>query len=106
MLQVNVEQDAAVAAAHHQQGEHVERREVEHVVGGLLPVAGEAAVGGALGEVGLLHPDCPEDEELKGAKWAESGHVTQRRCERGLSRREVQQQEVLTANLEHIPAGI
>lgn len=68
MLQVNVQQDAAVAAAHHQQGEHVERGEVEHVVGGLLPAAGEAAVGGALGEVGCLHPDRSEDEELEGAK--------------------------------------
>lgn len=99
MLQVDVQQDAAVAAAHHQQGEHIERSEVEHVVGGLLPVAGEAAVGGALGEVGRLHPDCSEDEELEGAKRAESGHVTQRRCEGGLCRGEVQQQEVLTANL-------
>lgn len=64
MLQVDVQQDAAVAAAHHQQGEHVECGEVEHVVGGLLPAAGEAAVSGALGEVGRLHPDSSEDEEL------------------------------------------
>lgn len=63
-----MQQDAAVAEAHHQQGEHVERGEVEHIVGGLLPAAGKTAVGGALGEVDRLHPDRSEDEQLEGAK--------------------------------------
>lgn len=63
---MDVQENAAVAAAHHQQGEHVERGEVEHVVDGLLPAAGEAAMGGTLGEVGCLHPDRSEDEELAG----------------------------------------
>lgn len=60
-----MQQDAAVAAAHHQQGEHVERDEVEHVVERFLPAAAEAAMSGALSEVCSLHPDGPEDEELQ-----------------------------------------
>lgn len=66
VLQVDVQQDAAVAAAHHQQGDDVQRGEVEHVVGGFLPVLPEAAVRRALGEVHGLHPDGSEDEELQG----------------------------------------
>lgn len=68
VLQVDVQQDAAVAAAHHQQGEHVECGEVEHVVDGLLPAAAEAPMGGTLGKVGRLHPDRSEDEELEGGR--------------------------------------
>lgn len=66
VLQVDVQQDAAVAAAHHQQGDDVQRREVEHVVRGFLPAVAEAAVSGALGEVHGLHPDRPEDKQLEG----------------------------------------
>lgn len=62
---MDVQQDAAVAAAHHQQGEDVQREEVTHVVERFLPAAAEAAVGGALSEVCSLHPDGPEDEELQ-----------------------------------------
>lgn len=62
---MDVQQDAAVAVAHHQQGDDVQRGEVEHVVHGFLPAAAEAAVSGTLSEVHGLHPDRPEDEELE-----------------------------------------
>jgi len=64
VLQVDVQQDAAVAAAHGQQGEHVQRAEVDHVVGRLLPAAAEAAVRRTLSEVHGLHPHRPEHQEL------------------------------------------
>lgn len=60
-----MQQDAAVAAAHDQQGDDVQRDEMEHVVERFLPAAAEAAVSDALGEVCGLHPDGPEDEELQ-----------------------------------------
>lgn len=63
---MDVQQDAAVAAAHHQQGDDVKCGEVEHVVGGFLPAAAEAAVSCALSEVDALHPDRPEDKQLQG----------------------------------------
>ena len=66
VLQVYVQQDAAVAAAHHQQGDDVQRGEVEHVVQRFLPAAAEAAMSRTLSEVHGLHPDCPEDKQLQG----------------------------------------
>lgn len=63
---MDVQQDAAVAAAHHQQGDDVQRGEVEHVVNCFLPAAAEAAVSRTLSEVDGLHPDCPEDKQLQG----------------------------------------
>ncbi len=51
VLQVDVQQDAAVAAAHHQQGDDVQCGEVEHVVHSFLPAAAEAAVSRTLCEV-------------------------------------------------------
>lgn len=65
---MDVQQDAAVTAAHHQQGDDVQRGEVEHVVDGFLPAAAEAAVGRTLSEVGRLHADRSEDEQLGGAE--------------------------------------
>lgn len=66
VLQVDVQQDAAVAAAHHQQGDDVQRDEVKHVVNSFLPAVAEAAVSGTLSEVHGLHPDRPEDKQLQG----------------------------------------
>lgn len=63
---MDVQQDAAVTAAHHQQGDNIQRGEVEHVVDGFLPAAAEAAMGHTLSEVGCLHADCSEDEQLQG----------------------------------------
>lgn len=68
VLQVYVQQDAAVAAAHDQQGEHVERGEVEHVENCFLPAAAEAAVSRTLSEVSALYLHGPEDEELQEEK--------------------------------------
>lgn len=48
---VDVQQDATVAAAHDQQGHHVQSDEVEHVVDSLLPVMAEAAMRHTLSEV-------------------------------------------------------
>lgn len=64
VLQVDVQQDAAVAAAHHQQGDDVQCGEVEHVVHGFLPSVAEAAMSRALSEIHSLHPDGSEDEQL------------------------------------------
>lgn len=64
VLQVDVQQDAAVAAAHHQQGDDVQRDEVKHVVKRLLPAVDEAAVSHTLSEVDGLHPDRSEDKQL------------------------------------------
>lgn len=66
VLLVDVEQNAAVAAAHHQQGDNIQREEVEHVVDRLLPAAAEAPVSCTLSEVHGLHSDGPEDDELGG----------------------------------------
>lgn len=63
---MDVQQDAAITAAHHQQGHDVQRGEVEHVVDGFLPAAAKAAVGRTLSEVGRLHADRSEDEQLGG----------------------------------------
>ena len=68
VLQVYVQQDAAVTAAHHQQGDDVQRGEVEHVVQRFLPAAAEAAVSRTLSEVHSLHPDRPEDKQLQADK--------------------------------------
>ncbi|XP_036067111.1 immunoglobulin superfamily DCC subclass member 3-like, partial [Oryzias melastigma] len=43
VLLVDVQQDATVAAAHHQQGDNVQSDEVEHVVNRFLPAVTEAA---------------------------------------------------------------
>lgn len=61
---MDVQQDAAVAAAHHQQGDNIQRNEVKHVVDSFLPAAAETAMSGTLSEVCSLHSDSPEDEEL------------------------------------------
>lgn len=65
VLQVDVQQDVAVAAAHYQQGDNIQRDEVKHVVESFLPAATEAAMSGTLSEVCRLHPDSPEDDELQ-----------------------------------------
>lgn len=65
VLLVDVQQDAAVAAAHHQQGDNVQRDEVKHVVKRLLPVVAEAAMSCTLSKVDSLHPDRSEDKQLQ-----------------------------------------
>lgn len=65
VLLVDVQQDAAVAATHHQQGDDIQRGEMEHVVNGFLPAAAEAAVRRALSEVHRVHCDGPEDKQLR-----------------------------------------
>lgn len=64
VLLVDVQQDAAVAAAHHQQGDDIQRGEVKHVVNSFLPAAAEATVRCTLSEVHRVHPDGPEDKQL------------------------------------------
>lgn len=64
MLLVDMQQDAAVAAAHHQQGDHIQRDKVKHVVKRLLPAVAEAAVSCTLSEVDGLHPNRSEDKQL------------------------------------------
>lgn len=64
MLLVDVQKDAAVAAAHHQQGDDVQCGEVEHVVNRLLPAVAKAAMSCTLSEVDSLNPDRSEDEQL------------------------------------------
>lgn len=65
VLQVDVQQDVAVAAAEQQQRHHVQRQEVEHVVCCFLPAPLEAAVRGALSEVSEVGPDDPEQQQLQ-----------------------------------------
>lgn len=67
-LLIDLNEDACVAEAHDQQGEHVESDEVEHVVDRLLPSLFEAAMGHTLGEVYALGLDGPEDEQLGNRK--------------------------------------
>lgn len=74
VLLVDVQQDATVAATHHQQGDDVQRGEVKHVVKRLLPAAAEAAVSRTLSEVDGLHPDRLEDKELQDETQSLSVH--------------------------------
>lgn len=62
VLLVDVQQDVAVAAAHHQQGDDIQRGKVKHVVNSFLPAATEATVRRTLSEVHRVHPDGPEDK--------------------------------------------
>lgn len=63
-LSVDLDEDAGVTAAHDQQGNHVQRHEMKHVVRRLLPALVETAVRDALSEVLALRFDGPEDEQL------------------------------------------
>ena len=65
VLTVDVEKDSGVAAGHDQQGDDVECDEVEHVVEGLLPALGEAAMCNTLGEVHAFRLHRPEDKQLE-----------------------------------------
>lgn len=60
-----MQENAAVAAAHHQEGDHIQCDEMEHVVDGFLPAAAEASMSRTLSEVHILHPDGLEDEQLE-----------------------------------------
>lgn len=60
-----MQENAAVAAAHHQEGDHIQCDEVKHVVDGFLPAAVEASMSCTLSEVHILHSDGLEDEQLK-----------------------------------------
>lgn len=79
VLQVDVQQDAAVAAAHHQQGDNVQCGEVEHVVHGFLPSVAEAAMSRTLSEIHSLHPDGSEDEQLVEDRRSTGGWGAQER---------------------------
>jgi len=64
VLPVDVDQDQGVAAGHGQQGDDIERDKVEHVVEGLLPALGEAAVRNTLCEVDPVRLHRPEYKQL------------------------------------------
>ena len=72
VLSVDVDKDSGVAAGHDQQGDDIERDKVEHVVEGLLPAPGEAAVCNALREVHPLRLQRPEYKQLedKNVLWS------------------------------------
>lgn len=63
-LTLDVQQDAAVAPHHDQQGADVQRAEMEHVVERLLPAARETAVSRTLREVHVLRLTHTEQKQL------------------------------------------
>ena len=75
-LPIDLDENSGVAEAHDQERYDVERDEVEHVIGGLLPSLPETSMCDTLGEVHFLSLDGSEDEQLgRRSHWINHAQV-------------------------------